>query len=99
MPLIGDAVVGLLALPVAYLILRVRGAVAWAAIGAWNVIGIWDAMSAWLVNEKAPWPDFFMLEIFGESMFFAASAMHIAAIVLLFRPSATRHFLTGQSHY
>jgi len=95
MPLIGDAVIGLLALPVAYLIVRVCGAAAWAAIGAWNVVGVWDALSVWLVNEKTPWPDFFMLEIFGESMFFAASTMHIAALVLLFQPKVKHHFLAN----
>ena len=96
MPLIGDAVVGLSALPIAYLVMRGKGAVAWAAIAAWNVVGVWDALSAWLVNEQTPWPEFFMLEIFGESMFFAASAMHIVAIALLLRPEVKQHFLATE---
>lgn len=90
MPLIGDAVVGIAALPVAYLVARGRGTTAWAAIVVWNAIGIWDALSAWLVNEQTPWPEFFMLELFGESMFFAASAMHGVALLILFRPAVRR---------
>ena len=97
MPLIGDAVVGLAALPVAYLVARGRGTTAWTAIVVWNAIGIWDALSAWLVNEQTPWPDFFMLELFGESMFFAASATHGLALVILFRPATrARVFATDE---
>lgn len=85
MPLIGDAVVGLLALPVAWLILRGGGLWAWTAVISWNVVGIWDALSAWLIHRSEPWPEFFMIETFGQSMFFAAAAVHVICIALLAR--------------
>ncbi len=90
MPLIGDAAIGLSALAVAYLVLRRTGVLAWTAIVVWNSLAIWDALSAYVVHCTVPWPSFFMIETFGASMFFAASAMHTAAIVIALRPS-TRH--------
>lgn len=94
MPLIGDAVVGLLALPVAYLILRGGGLWAWTAVIAWNVVGIWDALSAWLIHQSEPWPEFFMIETFGQSMFFAAAAVHVVCIALLARAEVRAPFLS-----
>ena len=40
MPLVGDAVIGITAFPVAYLILKGHGLGAWTAIVSWNVVGI-----------------------------------------------------------
>lgn len=85
MPLVGDAVIGVGALGVAALLVWGRGLAAWTAIVAWNVLGIWDALAAFLVHVSVPWPDFFMVQIFGSSMFFAASAMHLVAIWLVAR--------------
>lgn len=34
-----------------------------------------------------------MIETFGSSMFFMASAMHLAIIVLMLQPELMRHFL------
>ncbi|MFT7623351.1 MAG: hypothetical protein ACI9WU_002534, partial [Myxococcota bacterium] len=47
---------------------------------------IWDVLSAFVIHQTVPWPEFFMIQIFGTSMFFAASAMHAACIVLLSQP-------------
>ena len=90
MPLVGDAVIGISALAIAYLVVRGRGLGAWTAIVVWNIIGIWDALSAFLVHESVPWPDFFMIETVGSSMFFAASAMHLTIIVLACQPDIRR---------
>ncbi len=85
--------VGLTALPIAYLVLRGRGIWAWTAVVAWNVIGIWDAFSAYLVHESVPWSEFFMIEIFGSSMFFGASAVHVVCLWLTSRPAIREVFL------
>lgn len=83
MPLIGDAVIGVSALLVAFLIWRQKGILAWTAIVVWNAVGIWDAVSAFLIHASVPWPSFFMIEALGSSMFFAASAMHALCILLV----------------
>ncbi len=88
MPLVGDAVIGLSALVVAYVLVSRRGGLlGWAAVVSWNVLGIWDALSAYLVHRSVPWPSFFMIEIFGSSMFFAASLMHAICLYLTFTPA------------
>jgi len=87
MPLIGDAVIGLSGSVVLALILWRNGPLVWTTIIAWNCLGIWDAMSAYIISITAPWPDFFMLQVFGGSMFFAASAMHLAALLIALRPA------------
>lgn len=89
MPLLGDAVIGLSALLVAWMIIRGHGLGAWVTVVLWNALGIWDALAAFVVHTSNPWPDFFMIEIFGPSMFFAAAAMHGAAIWLNGRPPST----------
>ena len=85
MPLIGDAVVGLSGLAVAYLIWTRRGLAIWTVIVVWNAIAIWDAMSAFIIHLTVPWPAFFMVQIFGSSMFFLASAMHLVILLLVLR--------------
>jgi len=90
MPLVGDAFIGVAALPVAFLLWRGRGLAAWTAIVVWNVLGIWDALSAFLVHLTTPWPEFFMVQIFGASMFFAASAMHAVLVFLVAGPLRMR---------
>lgn len=85
MPLLGDAIVGLSGLAIAYLIWRKRGLFVWTAIVIWNAVAIWDALSAYLIHLTVPWPSFFMVQIFGSSMFFAASAMHAVILVLTCR--------------
>lgn len=92
MPLLGDAVIGVSALIVAYLVWRGASLGAWLAIVVWNVVAIWDALSAFVVHLTVPWPTFFMIEIFGASMFFAASAMHLVCVVLVFRTHVRRSF-------
>lgn len=92
MPLLGDAVVGVSALAVAFLIWSRPGPWAWTTVIVWNAIGAWDAVSAYLVNVAEPWPEFFMLELLGESMFFAAALMHIALIVFTSRPPIRESF-------
>ncbi len=98
MPLVGDAVVGLTGLVVAWLIATRRGLGVWVAAIVWNAAAIWDALSAWLIHLTAPWPEFFMIELMGSAMFFIASAMHAALIWLLLRPGARRPFLGGGTY-
>ena len=86
MPLVGDAVIGLTAPVIAGLVWKQRALV---AVVVWNALGIWDALSAYLVHLSVPWPEFFMLEWFGASMFFAASAMHIVVLGLVLGPGAS----------
>lgn len=98
MPLIGDAVIGISGLLVAYLLARRSGLWVWATALVWNALGIWDAMSAYIVHLTTPWPTFFMVEIFGGSMFFMASAMHLALIYLLFRGDLREEYIAQPSH-
>lgn len=86
MPLVGDAAVGLSALVVAYLLWARRSPTAWAVAIAWSAVAAFDALAALLVDLQTPWPDFFMLELFGRSMFVMAAAMHLVIIGLLFTP-------------
>jgi hypothetical protein len=95
MPLIGDAVIGATALLIAWLIWRGRGPVVWAAFIAWNVAGLWDALSAYVVSRSVPWPEFFMIQTFGASMFFIASALHLVLIWLALSPALRADFLPG----
>lgn len=86
MPLIGDAVIGVSALWIAWLLSRRSGLWVWVSVIAWNVVAIWDALAAWIVQTTAPWPEFFMLRAVGTPMFLAASLMHATIIVLAARP-------------
>ena len=87
MPLIGDAFVGVAALAVLFLLIKRPTPGTWAIAIAWNAVAAFDAIAAFVVNQTSPWPEFFMLEIFGTSMFFAATALHVAAIWLLTLPA------------
>lgn len=93
MPLIGDAVIGLTALIIAYLVANKRGLWVWASVIAWNVVAIWDALSAFIIHLSNPWPEFFMIKLFGPAMFFAAVAMHAVILVLLCKPEVRQHYL------
>ena len=93
MPLIGDAVIGVSALFIAYLIWQRQGLWVWVAIIVWNALAVWDALSAFLIHLTNPWPDFFMIQIFGASMFFIASAMHLAIMWMAAQPSMKTHFI------
>ena len=96
MPLVGDAVIGLSAFVIAYVVVRGQGLAAWTSIVAWNLIGIWDALSAFLVHRSVPWPEFFMIELFGSSMFFAASTMHLLNLWLITRSNLRHHYLRDE---
>jgi len=85
MPLVGDAVIGISALWIAYLLLKKTGLWVWTTIIVWNSIAIWDALSAFIIHTTNPWPDFFMINLVGSSMFFAASAMHLTIIIIACR--------------
>ena len=93
MPLIGDAVIGISALWIAYLILKKTGLWVWTTIIVWNSLAIWDALSAYIVHKTNPWPEFFMIDLVGSSMFFAASAMHLAIIMIVCRSDVRKEFL------
>jgi len=86
MPLLGDAAIGLTAIVVAVLLWARPSPAIWVAAVAWSAIGAFDAVAAFVVDVTTPWPEFFMLEVFGRSMFFAAAAMHLVIIGLLTRP-------------
>ena len=58
MPLVGDAVIGLTGVLMAYLIMKRTGLFVWTAIITWNVVAIWDAMSAFIIHLTNPWPEF-----------------------------------------
>ena len=93
MPLVGDAIIGITGLFIAYLILKKTGLWVWTAIIVWNSVAIWDALSAFIINTTNPWPEFFMIKLVGSSMFFAASAMHLAILVLACRSDARKYFI------
>ena len=93
MPLIGDAVIGISALWIAYLILKKTGLWVWTTIIVWNSLAIWDALSAYIVHKTNPWPEFFMIDLVGSSMFFAASSMHLAIIIIACRSDVRKEFL------
>lgn len=93
MPLVGDAVIGLTGLVMIVLLLRGKGLWTWGVLLAWNVVAIWDALSAYLVHLSNPWPEFFMIQLFGASMFFMASVMHAANIAMLARCDLRREML------
>ena len=86
MPLIGDAVIGVSALLIAALLITRPSVGTWVTAIAWSAIGAFDALAALLVDVQTPWPDFFMLELFGRPMFVAAALMHVAIIWLLWSP-------------
>ena len=97
MPLLGDAVIGVTALLALFLILRGRGLWAWLLILTWNALAIWDALSAFIISVTNPWPEFFMLQLFGPSMFFVASLLHLVIIVMALRPEVMAHFGVSQT--
>lgn len=97
MPLIGDVVIGVSALFIAYLIWQKTGLWVWVTIIVWNALAIWDALSAYLVHLSNPWPEFFMVQIFGASMFFIASAMHLAIIWIATQATMKKHFVDSVS--
>ena len=93
MPLLGDAAIGLSALFIAYLIIKKRGLWVWVSVIVWNAVAIWDALSAFIIHLSNPWPAFFMIKLFGPTMFFAAIAMHVVIVVLICRRDIREHFL------
>ena len=94
MPLIGDAVIGLSGLLVAWAILKARGLWVWTVIVIWNAVAIWDALSAYIISRTNPWPEFFMIQMMGSAMFFAAAALHLVILWLAVEASGRRMFLT-----
>lgn len=92
MPLTGDALIGVSALVVVYLLWKKEGVAAWTAVVVWNSVAIWDALSAFLIHASVPWPSFFMVELFGSSMFFAASLMHAFCLYLVCQKSVRSSF-------
>lgn len=93
MPLIGDAIIGITGLWVAYLILKKTGIWVWTVIIVWNSVGIWDALSAFIIHTTNPWPEFFMIELVGALMFFAASVMHLTIMILASRTNVRMSLL------
>ena len=94
MPLLGDAVIGIAGLFIAFLILKKTGLWVWTAIIVWNALAIWDALSALIIHTTNPWPEFFIVKLLGLSMFFAAAAMHLIIFVLASRADMIEFFLS-----
>lgn len=92
MPLLGDAAIGLTAVPVAWMLWKRPNPVTWIAAIAWSAVGAFDALAAYIIGRTNPWPDFFMVEIFGSSMFFAATLLHLVVIALLARRQTMTDF-------
>jgi len=64
----------------------------WLVAVVWTVVAAFDALAAWLVEISSPWPDFFMLELAGRTMFPVAIALHVVILVLLLQPEiGARH--------
>ena len=97
MPLIGDALIGLSALVVAYLIWQRPSASTWVIAVVWNALGAFDALAAMLIQITNPWDEFFMIKIFGPSMFVIAAAMHIGLILLLSRREIRQQMNIGEA--
>lgn len=95
MPLIGDAVVGITALGIAWLLWRRPNPTTWLLAVMWNAIAAFDALAAYVVDVATPWPEFFMIEIFGRAMFFGATAMHLLMLLLLTRRDVRSHYGLG----
>lgn len=92
MPLVGDAVIGLAAIVIVGLLITRRTVETWAAATIFHAVAAFDALAAYLVEIQTPWPEFFMLELFGRSMFFAAAAMHIGAFAVLWSTDVRARF-------
>ncbi len=93
MPLVGDAIIGVTAIWIAFLIVKKTGLWVWVAIIVWNALAIWDALAAFLIHISIPWPEFFMIELAGSSMFFVASIMHLIIIIVACQATVKNHFL------
>lgn len=93
MPLIGDAVIGLTGLYIVFLLLKKPDFFTWVVCIVWNAVAIWDALSAFIINSTNPWPEFFMIQAFGNSMFFIASAMHLVIIYMLCQADVRQRYL------
>lgn len=83
MPLLGDAFVGIAALVVAGMLWKRPAPTTWLLAIIWSAIAIFDALAALVVEISTPWPEFFMIEAFGRSMFVAAVALHLVIVALL----------------
>lgn len=92
MPLLGDAAVGLAAIAVVWLLATRQTVGVWTAAVVFHGIAAFDAVAAFVVETSAPWPEFFMLELLGRSMFFAATAMHLVAMALLLSSELRERF-------
>jgi len=92
MPLVGDAIVGLTAVVVAFLLWRRPSPGSWLVAVVWSAVAAFDALAALLVDVASPWPDFFMLKLFGRGMFIGAAVMHVGIIYLLARPEVRVRF-------
>lgn len=88
MPLLGDAAIGLAAPIVGFLLWKRPSPVTWLIAIVWSAVAVFDAIAALVVEISSPWPEFFMLQTFGRSMFALAVGLHIAAVTLLFRTDA-----------
>lgn len=92
MPLVGDASIGLTAPLVALLLWKRPAPTTWLLAVVWSALAIFDAIAAFLVEISAPWPEFFMIQAFGRSMFALAVCMHLTAAALLFRTDTRARF-------
>ena len=94
MPLLGDALIGVSAFCIAWLIWKHKGLWVWTSVIVWNTIGIWDALSAAVINHTNPWPEFFMLDLVGPAMFPAAAIIHLVIVILACQKEVRTNILT-----
>ena len=92
MPLLGDAAIGLAAIVIAVLIWKRPTPGTWLLAVIWSALAVFDALAGFIVETSAPWPEFFMIEIFGRSMFFGAIALHLTILYLLVQPDSRARF-------
>lgn len=98
MPLVGDAAIGLAAIGVVALLLLRLEPLTWMIAVTWSAVAAFDAVAALLVELRSPWPDFFMLEVFGRSMFVAAVGLQLVIIGLLATDSSRNAFGVPRVH-
>ena len=92
MPLLGDAIVGLGAVLVGFLLWRRPSPATWLIAVVWDSVAIFDAGAAYLIDLAEPWPAFFMLELFGRSMFLGAILLHLTIFALLMGDTVRNHY-------
>ena len=96
-PYVGDSIQGLLALVVAYLLLRYRGVVVWAVAIAYHVSGIRDYMNGFMMERldpvlNGPGPEWLL-----EAWLSVWAIIEIAVLVVLARTVVAHYFTSDRA--